>query len=264
MKVVCYVVLFAAMAGSIKVVAETEDQAISRQLANPVANLIQIPIDISFDRNLGLNDAGNRVIMSMKPVIPFSFSENWNIISRTVMPLISISDITPTSGSEFGLGDTVQSFFLSPRAVGNSGWIWGVGPAFILPTSTNDFTGLGELGAGLTAVALKQQGTSWTFGALVNSLWDIDGDTPIKTSLIQPFISYRTPSGVSYSLNAEATLDDVSDEWSVPVKFSVSKLFRFGKLPVSMGGGIRYWVDTPPEGPKGWSVVLSMSIILPR
>ena len=139
-----------------------------------------------------------------------------------------------------------------------------MGPVFIVPTSTNDYTGAGETGAGITAVALKQQGKSWTYGALVNTIRDLDGDTPIETSLIQPFISYRTANAVSFSLNAEATFDGVNDEWSIPVKFSASKLFRFGKLPVSLGGGVRYWADSPEGGPEGWGVILSMSIILPR
>ena len=244
--------------------AETEEQAISRKLANPISNLIQIPIDFTFDNNLGGDDQGERTVMTIKPVIPFSISENWNVISRTVLPTISLNDVVPGSSSESGLGDAVQSFFVSPKKVGDSGWIWGVGPVFIVPTSTNDYTGAGETGAGITAVALKQQGKSWTYGALVNTIRDLDGDTPIETSLIQPFISYRTANAVSFSLNAEATFDGVNDEWSIPVKFSASKLFRFGKLPVSLGGGVRYWADSPEGGPEGWGVILSMSIILPR
>lgn len=244
------------------IAAETEDQAIVRKLANPISSLIQIPVDFSFDSNLGVDDEGERAVMTIKPVIPFSISENWNVISRTVLPIVSLDNAIPGSGSESGLGDAVQSFFFSPKTVGDSGWIWGAGPVFVLPTSTNDFTGAGEWGAGLTAVALKQQ-ASWTYGALVNSIRDVDGDTPIETTLVQPFISYRTANAVSFSLNAEATFDGQNDEWSIPVKLSASKLFRFGKLPVSLGGGIRYWADSPSAGPDGWGAVLTMNLILP-
>jgi hypothetical protein len=245
-------------------IAETEDQALARQLANPLAKLIQIPLDFSFDTGLGADGDGERMLLNFKPVVPFSFSENWNIISRTVIPIVSLDNLTPSSDSEFGLGDAVQSFFFSPKIVGDSGWIWGAGPVFILPTSTNDFTGLGETGAGLTAVALKQQGKSWTYGALVNYIVDINSDTPIETSLLQPFVSYRTSSAVTFSVNSEATFDGTSDEWAIPVKFSVSKLMRFGKLPVSLGAGIRYWLDSPPGGLEGFGFVASMNIILPR
>tara|TARA_B100000035_G_scaffold315293_1_gene334998 strand:+ start:4896 stop:5711 length:816 start_codon:yes stop_codon:yes gene_type:complete len=248
---------------SFPLAAETEDQAIVRKLANPLAALIQIPVDFSFDRNLGVDDEGERAVMTIKPVIPFSISENWNVISRTVLPIVSLDDAIPGRGSESGLGDAVQSIFFSPKTVGDSGWIWGAGPVFVLPTSTNDFTGAGEWGAGLTAVALKQQGKNWTYGALVNSIRDVDGDTPIETSLVQPFISYRTASAVSIGLNAEATFDGQNDEWSIPVKLSASKLFRFGKLPVSLGGAIRYWADTPSGGPESWGAALTMNIILP-
>ena len=248
---------------SFPLAAETEDQAISRKLANPISSLIQVPVDFTFDKNLGGNDQGERAVMTIKPVIPFSISENWNVISRTVLPIVSLDDVIPGRSSESGLGDAVQSFFFSPTTVGDSGWIWGAGPVFVLPTSTNDFTGAGEWGAGLTAVALKQQGKSWTYGALVNSIRDLGGDTPIETSLFQPFISYRTANSVTFSLNAEATFDGVNDEWSIPVKLSASKLFRFGKLPVSLGGGVRYWADSPPGGPESWSAILTMNLILP-
>jgi len=248
---------------SFPIAAETEEQAIVRKLANPIGSLIQIPVDFSFDRNLGVDDKGERAVMTIKPVLPFSISENWNVISRTVLPIVSLEDAIPGSGSESGLGDAVQSFFFSPKTVGDSGWIWGAGPVFVLPISSNDFTGAGEWGAGLTAVALKQQGKSWTYGALVNSIRDVDGDTPIETSLVQPFISYRTANAVSFSLNAEATFDGQNDEWTIPVKLSASKLFRFGKLPVSLGGGIRYWADSPLAGPESWGVLLTMNIILP-
>ena len=248
---------------SFPIAAETEDQSIARKLANPLSSMIQLPVDFTFDSNLGSNDQGERMVMTIKPVIPFSISKNWNVISRSVIPIISLDDAIPGRGTETGLGDAVQSFFVSPKTVGDSGWIWGVGPVFVLPTSNNDFTGAGEFGAGITAVALKQQGKSWTYGALVNTIRDVDGDTPIDTSLFQPFISYRTASSVSISLNAEATFDGENDEWSIPVKLSVSKLFRFGKLPVSLGGGIRYWADSPPGGPESWGAVLTTNIILP-
>ena len=248
---------------SFPIAAETEEQAIVRKLANPIGSLIQIPVDFSFDRNLGVDDKGERAVMTIKPVLPFSISENWNVISRTVLPIVSLEDAIPGSGSESGLGDAVQSFFFSPKTVGDSGWIWGAGPVFVLPISSNDFTGAGEWGAGLTAVALKQQGKSWTYWALVNSIRDVDGDTPIETSLVQPFISYRTANAVSFSLNAEATFDGQNDEWTIPVKLSASKLFRFGKLPVSLGGGIRYWADSPLAGPESWGVLLTMNLILP-
>ncbi|KZZ41386.1 MAG: transporter [Saccharospirillaceae bacterium] len=249
---------------SLPIAAETEDQAISRKLANPISNLIQLPVDFTYDSNLGSDDEGERTVMTIKPVIPFSISENWNVISRTVLPIVSLTDVVPGSSSETGLGDTVQSFFISPKTVGDSGWIWGAGPVFIVPTSNNDFTGLGEPGAGLTAVALRQKGKSWTYGALVNSIRDVNSDTPIKTTLTQPFISYRTPSSISLSMNSEATYDDINEEWSIPIKFSASKLFRFGKLPVSLGGGLRYWAEGPSSGPEGWGLIATINIILPK
>jgi hypothetical protein len=244
--------------------AETEAQALARQIANPLAKLIQIPLEFSFDNGFGVDKQGERMLLNIKPVMPFSFNDNWNVISRTVLPIVSLSSLAPNNGSEFGLGDTVQSFFFSPKVVGDSGWIWGAGPVFILPTSTNDYTGMGELGAGLTAVALKQHGKSWTYGALVNYILDVNSNSPIETSLLQPFISYRTSSAITYSVNSEATFNGISNEWAVPIKLSINKVMRFGKLPVSVGAGIRYWLDSPAGTAEGWGVVASLNILLPK
>ena len=89
------------------------------------------------------------------------------------------------SDSEFGLGDTVQSFFFSPKAPTAGGWIWGVGPVLLLPTSTDDRFGLGEWGVGVTGLALRQSG-GWTYGALANHIIDVDGDIGINSTFVQP------------------------------------------------------------------------------
>ena len=106
-------------------------------------------------------------------MIPFSISPKWNVISRTILPIYS-QDISDAEGHQFGFGATTQSFFFSPKEPTSFGLIWGVGPAFLIPTATDQIA-TNQWGAGITGVALKQSGP-WTYGALANHLWSISGD----------------------------------------------------------------------------------------
>ena len=103
----------------------------------------------------------------------------------------------PPGGSDSGLGDTVQSLFFSPKAPTASGWIWGVGPAFLLPTASEDVLGTEQWGVGPTAVALKQTEDGWTYGALANHLVSVAGDddrADLNATFLQPFLVRASPA----------------------------------------------------------------------
>ena len=103
---------------------------LAKQLANPIAALISVPIQMNYDENYGTDDAGSILRTNVQPVIPISMNDDWNMISRTILPIVDQNDVPSAGVSEFGLGDTVQSLFFSPKAPAASGWIWGVGPVF--------------------------------------------------------------------------------------------------------------------------------------
>jgi hypothetical protein len=140
--------------------APTDDQAaaaeLAKKLSNPVAALISVPLQNNFDFGAGPAGDGFQYKLNVQPVIPISLNENWNLISRTILPYVYQENIFGTS-SQSGLSDTVQSLFFSPKAPTSSGWIWAVGPVLLLPTATDDLLGAEKWGAGPTALALKQQ-----------------------------------------------------------------------------------------------------------
>ncbi len=245
---------------------EGDEQDLAKKLSNPIADLISVPFQFNYDHNIGPDDDGSRFTVNVQPVIPVTIAEGWNVISRTILPITSQDDIFPGAGSQFGLGDTTQSLFLSPTAPGPGGLIWGVGPVLVLPTATDDLLGTGKWSAGPTAVGLVQTGP-WTVGALANHVWSFAGDdsrAAVNSTYLQPFVAYTTPDAWTFSLNTESTYNWEAEAWSVPINGQISKVVKIGKLPISLGAGVRYWAESPDSGPEGIGFRFVATILLPK
>jgi len=245
--------------------AKAQDSDLAKQLSNPIASLISVPFQFNYDRGFG-PDNGYRAILNIQPVIPITLNDDWNLISRTILPVITQHDIAGPSGTQSGIGDITQSLFLSPSKPGPSGIIWGAGPVFLIPTATDDLLGGDKWGAGPTAVVLKQNGP-WTFGILANHVWSFAGPesrADINSTFLQPFISYTTANAWTFGFNTESTYDWEGEQWSVPINLTVSKLVQIGTQPVSFGGGVRYWAEAPDSGPEGFGFRLSMTFLFPK
>ena len=174
--------------------------------------------------------------------------------------------MTPGADSDSGIGDVVQSLFFSPVEPSDDGWIWGVGPVFLLPTGSEDRLTADKWGLGPTAVALKQEGPL-TYGVLANHIWSVAGDDDrpdVNATFLQPFFSYTTPGAVSYTLNLESTYDWENEQASVPLNAVVGKVVKFGNQITSIGAGVRYWVDSPDSGPEGWGLRFIFTLLYPR
>lgn len=238
---------------------------LAKKLSNPIASLISVPFQLNHDHGYGPLD-GDKTTLNIQPVIPISLNADWNLISRTILPVTYQDDIAGPSGSQFGLGDVVQSFFLSPSKPTEGGLIWGAGPVFLIPTATDDLLGGEKWGAGPTVVALKQDGP-WTYGALANHIWSFAGNedrNDISNTFVQPFLSYTTPTAWTFALNTESTYDWKAKEWSVPINLTVSKLVRVNEQPISVTGGLRYWAAAPDNGPEGLGFRLGLTFLFPK
>ncbi len=238
------------------------DTDLAKQLANPISSLISVPVQGNLDFGMGPG-GGSKFTTNIQPVIPFGLNEDWNIISRTILPGVDEEGIALGGANDaFGLGDTVQSFFFSPKS---SDPIWGIGPVFLLPTATDSLLGTEKWGAGPTGVILKQSGP-WTYGALANHLWDFAGDdgrASVNATFLQPFVSYITETKTTFTLNSETTYDWQREQWNIPLNLVVSQLMKVGSQPIQLSAGVRYYVEKPDGGPE-WGLRFAVTWLFPK
>jgi hypothetical protein len=250
--------------------AQAEDSAeLARKALNPVAAMYSLPVQYNWDQKMGPTGEGMHSVTNIQPVLPFALNEDWNLISRTILPIIDQHGLAPNGAADkSGSGDITQSFFFSPTKPTDSGWILGGGPALLIPTGSDELLGSEQWGLGPTAVALKQS-NGWTRGILANHIWGLDDSPPddkekVNQTFLQPFLSYTTHTYTTYGVNTESTYNWQSREWAVPVNLTVTQLLKVGGQPLTVQAGPRYWLDSPEDGPQGWGFRAAVTLLFPR
>jgi hypothetical protein len=247
--------------------AADEATELAKKTQNPVADLISVPLQSNFNFDTGTKDA-TVYVLNVQPVIPIKLTRDWNLITRTIVPIINQPSLfegpNRISGSAWGLADINASLFLSPAQPG--ALIWGVGPTFTLPTATDWRLGSGKFSLGPTAVALTIQGP-WVLGALISNQWSVAGwgDRDVNQMLLQPFVNYNLgkgwylTSGPVMTANWEA---DSGEQWTVPVGGGVGRLFKVGPLPINTSLQAYYNVEKPRFGSE-WQLRFQVQFLLP-
>ena len=245
--------------------------SLAKETQNPVADLISVP----FQNNQGFAfgphsyGKGNRVqdILNIQPVVPVHLNENWNLISRTILPVMEQPLPGSKNAQKWGIGDLNTTLFLSPAK--SDGFIWGVGPILGFPTATDsEILGAQKWTVGPSAVALTMKGP-WVVGGLINNQFSYagaDNRRSVNAMLIQPFINFNFGKGsaLSYSPIITANWADHVDGqcWTVPVGGGVSQIVKIGKFPVSFAVQGYYNIMHPTYAPD-WVLRTTLTLLFP-
>ena len=240
-------------------------EALAKQSQNPIANLISLPLQNNFYFGTG---SKNRTVYAgnLEPVIPIHINDNWNVITRTILPIINQPSLFPGVNGATGLGDINPTFFLSPAKPGEL--IWGAGPTFTLPTATDSQLGNGKFSMGPAAVALTIQG-HWLLGVLINNQWSVGGwgDKSVNAFVLQPFVNYNLADGWYLTsvpiMTANWKADKAGDVWTVPLGGGVGKLFKIDKQPIDIQLQAFGNVAKPQYGPD-WQLRFQIKLLFPE
>lgn len=233
---------------------------LAKKLANPIANLISVPFQSNFDVGIGQYN-GSKMTLYVQPVIPFTLSPKLNLITRWILPIVSQYDIRGEGTSQSGLGDAVITGFVSPS---DSKITWGVGPAMILPTATNQYLGGKKWGIGPSVVVLTQI-NGWTIGGLANHIFSVAGDenrSDINATFLNPFFGYNWKSGSGIIINSEFTHDWENKMDIFVVMPLMTAVTKFGSQIVSFAIGPR--IHFAPETRPNYGVRAAVTLVFPK
>jgi hypothetical protein len=264
---IVFAVVASIAAGSQSARAELSNEDLAKLAQNPIGNLISVPFQNNTNFNYG-PDRGVQDILNIQPVIPFGVTEEWNIITRTILPVVFSPTLGPNVGAVNGLGDLQLSAFLSPAQPGH--WIWGLGSVMQFPTHTSPTLGNDNLGMGPTGVLLRlEHGNPWVFGALVNNVWSLgtNANAPAYSNgLLQPFLNYNFEGGLYLTSSPIITMNwlaSANQQLTLPLGGGIGKIFHLGKLPVNAQLSAYYNVVRPDYGAE-WQVRAQIQFMFPK
>jgi hypothetical protein len=243
--------------------AQPEDaQALSDKLSNPVANMISMPFQNNSDWGIGAH-RGSKNTMNFQPVVPMRLSPKLNLITRLVLPFVSQRNITDAASSQVGLSDATLTGFFAPSQSRN-GMIWGAGPAFLIPTATNDYLGTKKFGLGPSALMLHQ-GHGNTIGFLANQIWSVAGDKGrpnVNQLFLQPFFAHSFPSGASLGGNMEMTQNWHTGSMLWFLNPVISGITKIGTQAIQLAIGPRIPISGPGELKPAFGIRSVIVVIL--
>lgn len=245
--------------------AQQSKSELAKQAQNPLAKLISLPIEYDVNYKLGPDNNKTQSVIKFQPVLPIGLNDDWNLITRMVMPITSQTSFGDIDGT-FGLGNTTLTGWLTPAKPGV--FTWGVGPSFYFPTATDNLLGPEKWGAGPSVLFIYKPG-NWVIGTLFAQIWSFAGDSDdedVSEFTFQPFISYNLKDGwflttnPIFSANWEA---DDANTWTVPLGGGFGKVFHIGKLPVK-AQAVSYYNVAKPEFGSDWSTQFQVQFLFPE
>ena len=244
--------------------ANTSTEALQKATENPVSDLISIPLQNNANFDVGPFDRTQEVL-NVQPIIPIHLTNHWNLITRSIMPIVW-QPYSSETGGQYGTGDLNPTFLISPTQARKV--IWGAGPTIVIPTGSNQILCQGKLSVGPSFAALPQPG-HWTIGSVVNNVWSIAGSgrrPNVNQMYWQYFTSYNMRKGwyltsqPTLTANWKATSGNV---WTVPVGGGVGRIMKFGPQLVNISAQC-FGNAVHPSGASPWGMRLQIAFLFPK
>jgi len=238
---------------------------LAQETENPISELRRITFQNNMNFGIGPNHRTNNELKIL-PIIPIKLNGNWNLVTRTILPVIKQPTLSTTDEDTWGLGATQFSAFLSP--VHSGSWTWGVGPIVQFPTTTDNALGSRKWGAGPTASVFFVEGP-WVLGLLTNNVWSFAGSqdrSNVSQFLAQYSINYNFDQGWYLTSSPIITANwegESGDKWTVPLGGGVGKVFRIGNQPFNASVQTYSNVVRPDPGPD-WTLRIQFIVLFPR
>ncbi len=250
---------------------------LNKKLTNPVSSIWSIQFqENNFRVSPGPGEGGRwSTNLILQPVMPVSINDDWNLITRPVLPLF-VSQAHPEvghpsdPGRSTAFGDITLLNLISPGPSLVGQWLLGLGPSWIFPTAPSDFTGQGKYQVGPAAL-VGYLSDKWIVGALVQDWWSYGGKggrSETSSMNLQPIAAYFLPDGwsVGYSGNILANWEAErgSNVWTIPIGAQVSKVQKFGKLPIKFALGLQWFPIQPEQYGQDWNVQIQITPVVPK
>jgi hypothetical protein len=271
----------AVVLGPPPVLADGEHD-LAKQSQNPVGDVVSLPFENNLMFGIGPSDS-SAYVLNLKPVYPVRVG-SLNLINRLILPVIYAEGQDVTLGAEqaqllgfggeirlanasaFGLGDATYQAFFSPAEPGKV--IWGVGPALVLPTATDNRFASDKWSAGLSAVVLAMPGR-WVVGTLVQNVWSVAGDgdaDDVNQFMLQPFANYNLDRGWYLNTSPVITANweaDSNERWTVPLGLGIGRLVQYGRQPIDYRLAAYSNIEGPSFG-SDWSLQFTVKLLFPK
>ena len=246
--------------------ADTSTEDLAKAAQNPIANMISLPLQNNTTLNAGPQKQTLNVL-NIQPVIPVKINDEWNLITRTILPIISQPGFVPGQDRVNGIGDIQVELFASPAQPGKL--VWGAGPILQLPTNSNEALGTKKWGIGPAVVLLTSEG-HWLYGMVANNVWSFAGPgdaAPINQMLVQPFINYNFKEGWYETTSPDITANwkaTNNNRWTVPLGGGFGKIFKIGDQAVNGQVQAFYNVVSPDNVGGNWTIRVQLQLLFPK
>jgi len=246
-------------------------EEVGRQLSNPVGSVWNLVVQNNYSLNKGdiTDDHKGQWLMTFQPVLPVPLTEDWNLITRPVLPVVS-SPIPQFGGGwdrETGIGDLALMSLLSPADP--RGLIWGLGPSFLFPTASKEVLGSDKYSIGPAAVGLFLN-EKWVAGVLVQQWWSYAGDGDrqgVSQMALQYFLYRFLPNRWQVGLGSPIINANwkapSGDKWTLPLGLGVAKTILIGRMPFQIQAEFSYAVVHPDTYGQRWNFRISLKPVIP-